>query len=94
MNGSAEDVVARDATSLLTELTQSQSTEHTESTDDLEAGAGRKFSERRDPPAPDPHLWSNGVPFTPAYYSTRTIRKFIRSDDPLGLKNTTLKKNI
>ena len=95
MSGSVEDVVARDATSLLTELTQSQSTEHAESTNDQEQEAGKNSAGVETHPHPTPqnqstesHVPQHTIPHERSENSSE------RSDDPLGLKNTTLKKNI
>ena len=90
MNGSAEDVVARDATSLLTELTQSQSTEHTESTDDQ--GTGENSADIKTHPHPTPtcdETESLELQHTIPHERSENIM-----DDPLGLKNTSLEKNI
>jgi hypothetical protein len=94
MNGSAEDVVARDATSLLTELTQPQSTEHTESTNNQEQEARENSEDVETHPHPTPtyeqtesHLPQHTIPHERSENSHE-------QDDPLGIKNTTLKKNI
>jgi phage terminase small subunit len=94
MNGSAEDVVARDATSLLTELTQPQSTEHIESANDQEQETGENSPDVETHPHPTPpnqsaesHLTQHTIPHERSENSRE-------QDDPLGLKNTTLKKNI
>ena len=92
MNGSAEDVVARDATSLLTELTQSQSTEHSESTNDQEAGENSADVETHPHPTPTCEQTESHVPqHTIPHERSENPHE---QDDPLGLKNTTLKKNI
>ena len=94
MSGSAEDVVARDATSLLTELTQSQSTEHTESADlDTQEMHGNPADIETHPhPTPtyeqtESHVLQHTIPHERSENSHE-------QDDPLGLKNTNLKKNI
>ena len=46
-------------------------------------------------PAPDPHLWRNGVPWKSTYYSTTSVRrKFgsVKSEDPRHWFWRTLKK--
>ena len=94
MSGSAEDVVARDATSLLTELTQSQSTGHTESADlDTQETHGNLADVETHPhPTPqnqsaESHVLQHTIPH-------ERLKNSHEQDDPLGLKNTTLKKNI
>ena len=93
MNGSAEDIVARDATSLLTELTQSQPTGHTESADqEQETGGNLADVETHPHPTPtyeqtESHVLQHTIPHEQSENSHE-------QDDPLGLKNTTLKKNI
>ena len=105
MNGSAEDAVARDATSLLTELTQSQSTEHTESAnlDTRETGENSSDVETHPHPTPqnqsaESHVLQHTIPHERLENSRERLENsHERSeimDDPLGLKNTTLKKNI
>ena len=96
MSGSAEDVVARDATSLLTELTQSQSTEHTESTNDQDAGENSADVEAHPHPTPqnqsaESHVLQHTIPHK---RSENSHERSEIMDDPLGLKNTTLEKNI
>jgi hypothetical protein len=99
MSGSAEDVVARDATSLLTELTQSQSTEHTESANDQEQEARENLADVETHPHPTPqnqsaesHVPQHTIPHERSENSHERSENIM--DDPLGLKNTTLKKNI
>ena len=105
MNGSAEDVVARDATSLLTELTQSQPTGHTESTDldTQETGGNSTDIETHPHPTPqnqsaESHVLQHTIPHERLENSRERLENsHERSeimDDPLGLKNMTLKKNI
>ena len=98
MSGSVEDVVARDATSLLTELTQSQSTGHTESANDQEHETGGNSVEVETHPHPTPtyeqtesHVPQHTIPHE---RSENSHERSEIMDDPLGLKNTTLKKNI
>ena len=93
MSGSVDDVVARDATSLLTELTQSQSTEHTDSADQGQ-DAGENSADVETHPHPTPtcgqtesHVLQHTIPH-------ERLENSHEQDDPLGLKNTTLKKNI
>ena len=94
MNGSAEDVVARDATSLLTELTQSQSTGRSESTDDQ--GTGENSADIKTHPHPTPTCdETESLELQHTIPHERSENSHERSeimDDPLGLKNTTLKK--
>ena len=97
MNGSAEDVVARDATSLLTELTQSQSTGRSESTDqEQETGENSANVETHPHPTPTYEQTESHVPqhTIPHERSENSHERSEIMDDPLGLKNTTLKKNI
>ena len=97
MSGSVEDVVARDATSLLTELTQSQSTGHSESADqEQETGGNSADVETHPHPAPtydetESHVLQHTIPHE---RSENSHERSEIMDDPLGLKNTTLKKNI
>ena len=98
MSGSAEDVVARDATSLLTELTQSQSTGHSESANDQEQETGENPADVETHPHPTPqnqsaesHVLQHTIPHE---RSENSHERSEIMDDPLGLKNTTLKKNI
>jgi hypothetical protein len=92
MSGSADDVVARDATSLLTELTQPQSTEHSESANDQEAGENSADVETHPHPTPTYEQTESHVPqHTIPHERSENSHE---QDDPLGLKNTTLKKNI
>ena len=98
MSGSVEDVVARDATSLLTELTQSQSTGHTESANDQEHETGGNSVEVETHPHPTPtyeqtesHVPQHTIPHE---RSENSHERSEIMDDPLGLKNTTLEKNI
>ena len=98
MSGSAEDVVARDATSLLTELTQSQPTEHAESADldTRETGGNSADIETHPHPTPtceqtESHVLQHTIPHE---RSENSHERSEIMDDPLGLKNTTLKKNI
>ena len=99
MTGSAEDVVARDATSLLTELTQSQSTGHTDSVDLESQDAGENSAHGETHPHPTPpnqsaesHVLQHTIPHERSENSHKRSENIM--DDPLGLKNTTLEKNI
>ena len=92
MSGSVDDVVARDASSLLTELTQPQSTEHTESTDLDARETGENSADIKTHPHPTPtcdETESLELQHTIPHERSENIM-----DDPLGLKNTSLEKNI
>jgi len=86
MNSSAEDVIARDADSLLNELTAPQLTKHTESTNDDEQENGDLFlTESATHPAPTPTSAQ-----TESLAPTHTIPDPLSpsiEDDPLGLKS-------
>ena len=97
MNGSAEDVIARDADSLLNELTAPQSTEHTQSTDDdaLAQEAGENFQDAQTHPAPTPtSAQTESLVPTHTIPHPQSVSKNIphppskNNDDPLGLKST------
>ena len=85
MNSSAEDVIARDADSLLNELTAPQLTKHTESANDDEQENGDLFlTESATHPAPTPTSAQ-----TESLAPTHTIPDPLSpsiEEDPLGLK--------
>jgi len=86
MNSSAEDVIARDADSLLNELTAPQLTKHTESSNDDEQENGDLFlTESATHPAPTPTSAQ-----TESLAPTHTIPDPLSpsiEEDPLGLKS-------
>jgi len=86
MNSSAEDVIARDANSLLNELTAPQSTEHTQSANEQEQEAGENFQDAQTHPAPTPTSAQ-----TESLAPTHTIPDPLsqnNDEDPLGIKST------
>ena len=87
MNSSAEDVIARDADSLLNELTAPQLTEHAQSTNEQEHEAGENFQDAQTHPAPTPtSAQTESLAPTHTIPDPRSVSK--NNDDPLGLKST------
>jgi len=96
MNSSAEDVIARDADSLLNELTAPQLTEHAQSTDDdaLAQEAGENSQDAQTHPAPTPtSAQTESLVPTHTIPHPQSVSKNIphppskNNDDPLGLKS-------
>jgi len=96
MNSSAEDVIARDADSLLNELTAPQLTEHAQSTDALAQEAGENSQDAQTHPAPPPtlaqteslvptHTIPHPRPLSKNIPHPQSLSKNV--DDPLGLKS-------
>ena len=94
MNSSAEDVIARDADSLLNELTAPQLTEHTQSANEQEQEAGESFQDAQTHPAPTPtSAQTESLAPTHTIPQPLSLSKNIpdppskNMDDPLGLKS-------
>jgi len=94
MNSSAEDVIARDADSLLNELTAPQLTEHTQSANEQEQEAGENSQDAQTHPAPTPtSAQTESLVPTHTIPDPRSLSKNIphppskNNDDPLGLKS-------